>query len=266
MKVPILTYEGPQGGYEIDQNYFIPSIKLQEEEITILIMLLVFGKEIKIPELYKHYEMLKLRLLNAVEKNGSQRLTMFFEKFKVYINRINPCGYVEHVLQTIIKSLEEEKKVKLSYYIPLKDIVTEREVSPYKFVFEEGGWYLIAYCHMRGKKRTFRLDRIKSIQLLESKCNIPIDLALREEKNTTIKPYHLQIDRRFYDLIKNDFYMEDHRIIEESETLKIEVYTDSEDCIIELALKNPRLIRILGPQNIHDQVRSIVKDLSQLYG
>ncbi|MDF2984546.1 MAG: hypothetical protein K0R50_56, partial [Eubacterium sp.] len=213
MKVPIITFEGTQGGYEIDQHYFIPSIKLSEEEITILIMLLMLGKEMKVPELYRHFEMLKLKLLNAVEKDGTKRLTRFLDKFRVYINKINPGEYVENVLQIIIKSLEDGKKVKLSYYTPLKDTLTEREISPYKFVFEEGGWYLIGYCHLRGEKRVFRLDRIKSIELLEKKCELPSDIASLENENTSIKSYHLQIDRCFYELIKHDFYMENHRII-----------------------------------------------------
>lgn len=183
----------------------------------------------------------------------------------IEINRINPGEYVEHVLISIIKSFEEERKVKISYYTPLKDTLSEREVSPYKFVFDEGGWYLIGYCHLRGEKRIFRLDRIKSIKLLESKCAIPIDLTSQEDTNSPTKPYHLQIDRCFYELIKHDFYMDDHRVIEGSDPLIIEVYTDSENSIIELALKNPKLIHIIGPQSICNQLKNIVKDLGQLY-
>lgn len=265
MKIPIITYEGNQGGYEIDHHYFVPSIKLSEEEITILIMLLMLGKEMKVPELYKHFEMLKLKLLNAVEKDGSKKLTNFLDKFKVYINKINPGEYVEHVLEIIIRSLEDEKKVKLFYYTPLKDTLTEREVSPYKFVFEDGGWYLTGYCHLRKEKRIFRLDRIKSIELLESKCEFPMDFVFPGNEITLMQYYYLQIDKRFYELIKHDFYMENHRIINASNPLEIEIYTDSEASILELALKNPKFIRVIGPQRICDQLRSMVKDLGELY-
>lgn len=265
MKIPIITYEGNQGGYEIDHHYFVPSIKLSEEEITILIMLLMLGKEMKLPELYKHFEMLKLKLLNAVEKGGSKKLTRFFDKFWVYINKINPGEYVEHVLEIIIKSLEDEKKVSLSYYTPLKDTLTEREVSPFKFIFEDGGWYLIGYCHLREEKRIFRLDRIKSIKLLEDRCSFPADFVFQGNEITLMQYYYLQIDKRFYELIKHDFFMENHKIISGTDQLEIEVYTDSEASILELALKNPKFIHVQGPERIYDQLKSMIKDLCELY-
>ncbi len=42
------------------------------------------------------------------------------------------------------------------------DRVTEREVSPRRL---EGG-YLVAFCHLRGEERSFRLDRILELRIL----------------------------------------------------------------------------------------------------
>ncbi len=265
IKVPLITYEGHQGGYEIDPNYFIPSIKLTQAEITNFIILLTLGKELKVPGVHRDYEALRLKLLNAITQDGSPKLKRFLDKFKVYINRINPGDYVEHIMETIIKSLEEEKKVKLTYYTPLKDTLTEREVSPYRFTFDEGGWYLIGYCHLREDKRTFRLDRIKSIELLHSNCYFPIDMVSFENESKSKSSYHLQIDRSFYEIIKHNYYMEDHKIIEDSGFFTVEICTDYEDSIIELALKNPTSVKVLEPQSICEHLKKIVKDLSQIY-
>lgn len=265
-KVPIIAYEGNQGGYEIDSNYFIPSIKLSEEEIINFIILLKLGNELKVPGLHKNYEMLSLKLLNAISKDSRPKLERFLDKFKVYINRINPGEYVEHILETIIKSLEEEKKLKLSYYTPLKDTLSEREVSPYRFTFDEGGWYLSGYCHLREEKRTFRLDRIKSIELLECQCFFPVNMVSYENTDRQKRPYQLQMDRKFYELVKHNFYMEDHRILEASEPFTVEICTDSEDSIIELALKNPLSVKVLGPQSTCEHIKVIITDLGKIYG
>ena len=265
MKVPIIAYEGIQGGYELDPNYFIPSIKLSESEITSFIILLTIGKELKVPELHKDYELLRLKLLNALARDKRPNFEHFLDKFKVYINRINPGVYVENILATIIKSFEEEKRVRITYYTPLKDIITEREVSPYRFTFDEGGWYLNGYCHLRKETRTFRLDRIKDISLLDSSCNIPNEVGTNNTFGRMKQLYQLQIDRSFYEIIKHNYYMEDHKMIEDFNPLIVEVCTECEDAIFELALKNPTYVKVLGPQIACEQLKEIILNLTKIY-
>jgi predicted DNA-binding transcriptional regulator YafY len=265
IKVPIIAYEGNQGGYEIDPGYFIPSIQLTEAEITSFLILLKLGKELKVPGLHKNYDMLSFKLLNAVSNDSRPQLERFFNKFKLYINRINPGSYVEQVLEIIMKSLEQEKKVKLTYYTPGKDSLTEREVSPYRFIFDEGGWYISGYCHLRKAKRTFRLDRIKSIELMDCPCIFPVDMDLIEKFDQKTDRYLLEIAPRFYEIIKHNYYMEDHKILQNTERLLVEVLTDGKNAILELALKNPDTLKVIEPKSICDELRTIVKELVQTY-
>jgi predicted DNA-binding transcriptional regulator YafY len=43
--------------------------------------------------------------------------------------------------------------------------VTAREVDPYKLVYKDGFWYLVAFCHQREKVRIFRVDRIHRLAI-----------------------------------------------------------------------------------------------------
>jgi predicted DNA-binding transcriptional regulator YafY len=263
-KVPIIAYEGNQGGYEIDPGYFIPSIVLTEEEITSFILLLRLGKELKIPGLHKHYDMLHLKLLNAVSRDSRPNLERFLHKFQVYVNRINPGSYAEQVLEIIIQSFEEEKKVKLSYYTPGTDTLSVREVSPYRFTFDEGGWYLTGYCHLRKDKRTFRLDRITSIELMDSPCCFPRGITF-DEIGKEKQRYLLQMDRHFYEIIRHNYYMEDHKILENNTSLVVELYTDYEDSILELALKNATFLKVIEPQCLCKKIKKIADNLAGIY-
>lgn len=40
MGIPIIAYEGANGGYEIDESYFMPTVRLSEREVFILMLLL----------------------------------------------------------------------------------------------------------------------------------------------------------------------------------------------------------------------------------
>lgn len=264
IKIPIITFEGNNGGYELDSDFFIPTLRLSEDEITNFLILLKLGRKLKIPGLYKQYDMLSYKLFNAIARDSRPGLVRFMDKFKVYINRINPGDYVDGILEMIIQSLEEEKKLKITYYTPLSDSVTEREVSPCRFLFDEGGWYLTGYCHLRKEKRTFRLDRIRCIQLLEDKCSFPDDFMDKAENR--MRPYLLQMDRNFYELIKHNYYMEDHIIVEDTGHLTVELRTDSEDLVLELALMNPAMVKLLAPDNTRERLKSLAQELERIYG
>ncbi|SHK26391.1 Predicted DNA-binding transcriptional regulator YafY, contains an HTH and WYL domains [Anaerocolumna jejuensis DSM 15929] len=265
IKVPVMACEGRQGGYEIDPGYFLPSIRLSEDEIINFMLLLKLGKEIKIPQLYGSYDMLRMKLLNAVTKDSRLKIKRFLDKFEVCINRINPEGYIGNILETLIQSLEEEKRIKIWYYTPLKNTVTERTVSPYRFIFDEGGWYVTGYCHLREGKRTFRLDRIQRIELLENTCSYPADWEADENTNRAAQHYQLQVDRCFYEVIKHNDYMENRQILKDGDLLLVDIYTESEDSILELALKNPTTVKIIEPESLYERIKEIVESLGQLY-
>lgn len=263
--VPIITFEGQLGGYEIDPSYFIPSIRLSEQEILYFTLLLKLGKEMKVPELYENYDLLRMKLLNAVPMENQPRIKRFLDKFKVNINRIHPDGYVDNILSTILQSLEEEKQLKISYYTPHNISVSHRIISPYRFIFDEGGWYITGYCHLRNSKRTFRLDRILSIDLLDSTCSYPIDWLSDENVKSPCQHYQLEINRYFFEVIKHNDYMVNRQILKEGERLLVDVCTEYEDSLLELALKNPTAVQIIGPESFYKHMCEVVRNLGQLY-
>jgi predicted DNA-binding transcriptional regulator YafY len=50
---------------------------------------------------------------------------------------------------------------------------TDRAFDAYGIVFNEGYWYVAGYCHLRHDLRTFRLDRIVTVEPLEQSFERP---------------------------------------------------------------------------------------------
>jgi predicted DNA-binding transcriptional regulator YafY len=50
---------------------------------------------------------------------------------------------------------------------------SQQQVSPYGLVVHSGRWYLAAYDHVRGDLRTFRVDRISRIALVDGALRDP---------------------------------------------------------------------------------------------
>ncbi|GAA1973541.1 WYL domain-containing protein [Nocardioides panacihumi] len=65
-------------------------------------------------------------------------------------------------------AVDRQRQVKLVYYVPSRDEESERVVDPRGFQEDSGAVYLDAWCHLAEAPRWFRLDRIRSAEVLDS--------------------------------------------------------------------------------------------------
>jgi predicted DNA-binding transcriptional regulator YafY len=70
----------------------------------------------------------------------------------------------ERFLQSLSQCVAEHRSIDLTYRAQNTKSVTERTVDPYGLVFHEGLWFLIAFCHLRKRIRTFAVDRIIDVK------------------------------------------------------------------------------------------------------
>jgi predicted DNA-binding transcriptional regulator YafY len=80
----------------------------------------------------------------------------------------------------IHKAIMNFQRLKMTYRPLYSDQKTKRKVDPYYLFFEEDFWYLRGYCHLRKEPRTFALDRVVSLKVLEEPF-IPRNIAPEEE-------------------------------------------------------------------------------------
>jgi predicted DNA-binding transcriptional regulator YafY len=80
----------------------------------------------------------------------------------------------------IHKAIMNFQKLKMTYRPLSSDQKTKRKVDPYYLFFEENFWYFRGYCHLREEVRTFALDRIMALKVLEEHF-IPRNIAPEEE-------------------------------------------------------------------------------------
>jgi proteasome accessory factor B len=57
------------------------------------------------------------------------------------------------------------KRTTLRYVNAASGQVSSRDVDPYGLVYKENHWLLVGWCHLRTSVRTFRLDRIESLEV-----------------------------------------------------------------------------------------------------
>ncbi len=71
-----------------------------------------------------------------------------------------------NAFQAVAEAVLQRKQIIIDYHSRSDDQLTQRTLSPQRVVHYRDNWYLDAYCHYRNQLRTFSIDRIKQIELL----------------------------------------------------------------------------------------------------
>jgi proteasome accessory factor C len=101
----------------------------------------------------------KLEAAAGEAAGGSARLSVTFES-------------EGSVFATVDRALTERRRLWMRYYSPGRDALTEREVDPIR-LFAVGHTYVEGWCRLSEDRRTFRLDRVAEIRLLDEPSDPP---------------------------------------------------------------------------------------------
>lgn len=129
LKIPIIAYEGLGGGYEIDDSYFMPSIRLTQEEVKVLLMVLKMGESAKMPSLKGTYASLRSKILNSLDHKRCASVDDLMTRIQFFMSRIEPTDYKTGVFHTLLDALETNKRLMIKYYTPKADLYNDRVVS-----------------------------------------------------------------------------------------------------------------------------------------
>ncbi|MWA09980.1 helix-turn-helix transcriptional regulator [Streptomyces sp. BA2] len=90
------------------------------------------------------------------------------------------------VFAEVDRAISERRRLWLRYYSPARDELTEREVDPIR-LFAVGHTYMEAWCYLSEARRTFRLDRVAEIRILDEP-SAPPEVELRDLSEGLVQP------------------------------------------------------------------------------
>lgn len=266
LHVPIIAYEGLGGGYEIDPAYFMPSIKLSEQEILMLLMVLKAGEALRIPNMAPDYRLLISKVLNALSDSERQGAEQVMSRIDFDLIRIMPKGYIQGVLSPLLESFRTSSDLMLSYHHPERDDTVNRRFSPTQLFFADGAWYVSGFCHRRNAKRTFRLDRIEALSCLAEE-NRYLNSPLPRSEDDKFKPqtYELIIDPALYRIIRDDLYLQHCEAKNTEAGLLLTIRTPYRNDMRQLAFSHPNQVTVLNPADFLEELNQLGQAISKKY-
>jgi predicted DNA-binding transcriptional regulator YafY len=154
---PVEGERGPAGGYRLRPGYKLPPLMFTEDEAAAVVLGLMSARRLGVPTsddaLAKINRVLPARLRARTE---SLEQVAFTGR-----DGVAPAG--ETVL--VLADAARRNRRVTARYTSHSGAETDRELSPYGVVVHGGRWYAAAYDHRREDLRTFRVDRLRDVEM-----------------------------------------------------------------------------------------------------
>lgn len=152
-------------GYSIADGYFLRPVSLSMEEANALALMEPIVLRFADRSIQLHFEtaLAKIKLVlsrsqrEALEQTQAQTSHFLPE---IYENLLPNT----HFLSAIQQAMNQQKILRIEYENAATEL-SYRELEPIGLTFYSLNWHLIAWCHMRGDYRDFRVSRIRTLQV-----------------------------------------------------------------------------------------------------
>ncbi|TRV72833.1 WYL domain-containing protein [Streptomyces sp. 130] len=165
------------------------------------------------------------------------------------------------VFAEVDRAISERRRLWLRYYSPARDELTEREVDPIR-LFAVGHTYMEAWCRSSEDRRTFRLDRVAEIRLLDAPA-APPELELRDLSEGLVQPAaedpEVVIEVGPGGRWVAEYYPHDRAEELPDGGLRITLRTPDPASLRRLALRLGREGRIVSPPELAESARSAAR-------
>lgn len=261
-----------KGGWVIDDNgqFELPGVWFEASEVFALLMMLRLVKGVQPGLLEEHLGPLENRLRRMLSV-GAPRANL---EGKVKLIHFAPRKVDPKHFQVLASALLDGKKVHLKYWVRERQELTERTVSPQQLTHYRENWLLDAWCHWRGGLRSFSLDSIRQVQVLDEAA----DTLTREQMDEHFQSGYgifagqakyrarLKFSPRRAETVSLETWHPD----ETSETLAdgsylLEVpYSNDEELVADLLRHGPE-VEVLGPPELRQKVHKSLCSAAEKY-
>lgn len=187
MGIPIYAERGLYGGYALVRGYKMPPLIFTPEEAVAVYLGASFLEQVW-GRLYQDAARGALAKLDNVLPDEQQREVAWARQtlLAIGMHAADP-GLAAPYVETLWKAIHERRRVHMVYRARGRAEFTRRDFDPFVLVHGWGRQYCTGYCHLRQDIRSFRVDRILEVQLLEQVFEIPADFDI--EKYAATEPF-----------------------------------------------------------------------------
>lgn len=264
----IQTIPGRHGGYKLDGNITLPSLKLSQKEKDALMSSFdyVMGKK----DFPKKKDFLDAfsKIISNIEIGDKSNDLIISDNYQLSMSGEE----IEKRYNFIEYAIKNKQTIKIDY-LSLKNGEKEHILDPYKLYIYNNSWFFLAWNPEVGEVWSFKLNRIKSFSLTGKKFRVwkgfnPKDYIEDNGFKKAGEYHHLVFEASGTRalLLKERIYGKNQVVTDlENGKIRVEVDMQNEDMILSFVLSGGKDIVVLEPEWLISRVKEVAVELSKRY-
>jgi predicted DNA-binding transcriptional regulator YafY len=159
--VPIEAERGRYGGYRLMPGFRLPPLMFNDDEALALTIGLAAARHLGLAEAAPAVASAQSKLERVTPPALKRRIRAVGETIALDLARAPAANNA--ALVTLSAAALAQQRVAMRY-LSAQQEASSREFDPYGLGYRGGRWYAVGHCHLRGGLRSFRLDRIESVE------------------------------------------------------------------------------------------------------
>lgn len=254
--VPVYMNKGKGGGIHLLENYALNRALISDRESENLLLAIKTLKATQYPELDS-----VLEKMSAIFKNTPKRdwVEVDFSPWGSLPNEKNKFNDIKRAML--------QRNVIRFDYVNGEGHRSSRLAEPEKLIFKSNAWYLLAFCRQRQEYRTFRISRLKKLEVMaetfEQKALPGPETAAKDFSQPLVHvKLHFQAKalNRLYDYFDESFITRNN-----DGSLILEVTLPEGEWIYGYILSFGSLVEVLEPEHIRNSVIDRMKQAIKIY-
>jgi len=171
--IPITSERGRNGAYMLVAGFKLPPMMFSDDEAMALSVGLLAARSLGLAEGGSAVASAQAKLERVMPANLKSRVRAVDET--VTLDLTNPAPVSDNAALAVLSAAAQTEKRVHMRYRSSKGEGSERDFDPYGLLYRRGCWYVGGYCHLRKGLRSFRLDRVEEVALLQVGFTRPAD-------------------------------------------------------------------------------------------
>ena len=170
--------EDEQVYVEFDQMLNRPLRLTRPEAMALLMSLKLLDPEVDPKTVRSLKDTIEKAISNSIDPEARPEDRIVLEQ---------PSRPVSRYFNLLRQGIDQNRKAEIDYYSLTRDTTSHRVIHPYFLTKKLGYWYLTGYCELREGLRTFKFDRILSVELFRDKFSPPEEVETNKYKLNFLK-------------------------------------------------------------------------------
>jgi len=256
--IPVFSKKGINGGYGILESYKFDTKLLSSQDINLLkSMLDSLSSVYSNKSLESLWDKLESALITAANAENV--------KVKVDFTPWNKDEKLQEKISLISDAIGQSRLLSIEYYNSNGECLL-REIEPYELVLRHGRWYMLSYCLQKKDMRTFKVNRISTMEITNRHFELRDYKSIQKAESTSrddVKKV-LRFNKEAYYRIVDIFNVDEITEITE-ENVTVETYLKIDSWLLFIILSFGEDVKVIEPEILKENVKNKIKKMNKIY-